>query len=126
MRRSWDEELAGSFVGLTILLAIVAVAVIVWLVVKAAALVVRVGVAHPDNLALRIAGGVCIGTILLAGLFGERVPMLVGLAVMSIIALVVTAKAVELYYDERLQPEVTREYVLDQVLHQPWWASEAA
>lgn len=126
MRRSWDEELAGSFVGLAILLAIVATAIVVWLVVKAVALVVRVVVAHPDNRALRVAGGVFVGTILLAGLLGEHAPVLIGLVVISAIALVLTAKAVELYYDERLQPEVTREYVLDQVLHQPWWSSEAA
>lgn len=126
MRRTWDEELASSFVGLAILLAIVAMVIGIWLVVKSVELVVRVGIAHPDSRALRIAGGGCLAMIVAAAGVGGRYPVVVVLAACSVLLLVATAKAVELYYDERLQPEVTREYVLDQVLHQPWWASEAA
>lgn len=126
MRQRWDEELAGSFVGLALLLAIVTMLITIWLAVKAVELLVRVGVSHPDNRALQVAGGIAGGAIVLAALLGERFPVLVALAGLSLLALLATAKAVELYYDERLQPEVSREYVLDQVLHQPWWSAEAA
>ena len=44
------------------------------------------------------------------------------LAGLSLLALLLVAKAVELYYDQFLQLELTRESVLDQALHQPWWS----
>ena len=48
------------------------------------------------------------------------------IAVLSTLVLLVTAKVVELYYTELAEETLTKERVVTQVLHEPWWQLDAA
>ncbi len=43
------------------------------------------------------------------------------LALLSVVALLLTAKTVELYHDQHFQPQWNRDTLVHGVLHEPWW-----
>jgi heme A synthase len=112
--------------GMTLLLAIVLVIVAVWLVLKAVELVARQIIAHPENMAMRAAVGIFVLLASLVLLTGAQHSALNALAVMALMFLTIAAKIVELYYDYMLQQDVGRDYVLDQVLNDPWWSLDSS
>ena len=99
---------------------IVAIIVIIWVHIKAFELVVRQVWAHRDNRPLRIAVGSCVLFALLFPVSNDK-----GTAFLlwdwSFWIMAAVAKIVEFYYSKLLQPSLSREYIVDQALHQPWW-----
>ena len=125
MPQKFDETLAENLMGVALLVAIVLLALGIWAVVKAVELVVRQLLAHPDNRPLRIALGAALLLSLPAVLLGGRFPIFLLLWWLSLLALVITARVVQLYDDPQVQLEPPgRDALVDQVLHQPWWGAE--
>ena len=103
------------------MLLVAAAIVVIWLIVKSAELVIRVIVAHPRNRAIWIALAILLAAALAAAVSGGN-SIAVSLFDLSILSLLVTAKAVELYHDQLFQPEIARDDVVREVLHEPWWS----
>jgi hypothetical protein len=120
MSQQMDKEIekgCGELVALGVVVAIL----LAWLLVKATELIIRVMAAHPENRAMRIALGAFALTTVSALITGGRYSLLDTAAVAAFGALVLTAKVVEVYYDQLLQVEWSRETVVNSVLHEPWW-----
>lgn len=115
------DEFAEGMAGMAIVLTILVVAITIWLTVKATELVARVMVAHPENRAMWVLLGTFLLTSLAAALTEGRYPVLVGLAAAALTVLLVTAKVLEIYYDQFLQTERTRDDLVNEVFHEPWW-----
>lgn len=116
-RDAWAEHLAGAFTGLMIL----ALVVSIWLMVKAVELIVRVLIAHPTNRPLWVALSVFLINLILVLLTGGAVSWLNSLLMPTAFAVVVMAKAVETYYEQRFLPEVSRASLAAEVVYEPWW-----
>jgi hypothetical protein len=117
-RRSYASDDLGSAIGSSYV-AIVAVIliIIIYLLVKAVNLIVRVLVTYPKNKAVWIALGIFLVSILLTVLT-KADPRSVILAVVSFLGLVFTARIVELYYSTTFQEQST---LVESVLRKPWW-----
>jgi hypothetical protein len=135
---SHGDGLDGSDAAGAILLGIICLAVILftaYLLVRAAYLVASVLARYPKNPPLWIALATCIVTWVLAGVAVEvpkvinpqQVTVLFAVAGVSSLALLITAKVVELANDPLFQRERTGAMVLDDVVHPThWWGDEAA
>jgi hypothetical protein len=121
-----------------LLLLVVSLLLTGYLVVRAVNLLMRVLARHPRQRALWIALGTCVGMWGLTALTGvlAATPAAAGwllgigavsliLAVLSTAGLLVTARIVELHYDQLLQRQRTKETLIQDVLMQPWWSSAA-
>ncbi len=123
---SAGEGALASLVVLAFVLLIVALLIGLWLTVKFLELVVRQLVAHPRCKPLWAAViGWCVLSSAAVVTFGAEA-WLNALAVLSTLVLLVTAKVVELYYAELAEETLTKERVVTQVLHEPWWQLDAA
>jgi hypothetical protein len=114
-----ERFLTETMVGLVVAFLIICT----WLTIKAAELVIRVLVHCPTNRAMHIALGCFVLLNALAVLASGQSPLLNSLAGLATLALVITAKAVEVYYDDVLQPPVNRETMIHDALHEPWFAA---
>jgi hypothetical protein len=121
MRRSGiEDQLAGTLVGLTILGMILTA----WFLIKCFELVVRVLVRHPHCKPVWTALAVFLLCLLGAIAFGSRDPFWNSLAAVSFAVLMAVTKIADLYFDVLLQNEMSKELVIDQALHQPWWTPD--
>lgn len=98
------------------------VLITLWILVKCFELVVRVFLRYPHNRPMWCALGLFIVCLCLSSATSGRDPTVNSLVTLSFWTLVGTAKVVELYYDQLLQVAWGPRYVVDQVLHQPWWS----
>lgn len=112
-----EDELGAAAVAV----AAVAILITIWLTVKAAELVIRVMVAHPTNKAMWVALGAFFLATLGPLLTHGQYPFLDAMPFVALLALIVTAKVVELSHDRLLQREWSPEAVVHEVLHEPWW-----
>lgn len=119
-RVSPSDQLAAETAGLGAAATVAVLLLGFWLITKSGELLVRVWSEHPENPALRVSGGICLGVTALAAVFLGDAP-LVALCGASLLAHLVVAKIVELYYDDRFQPRRTRQTMLRDVLKRPWW-----
>ena len=141
-RPGGGDDVAG-FVGMALFLAALLIGVSVYYAFRAIWLVIQVSMRHPRNRALWIAFGVCLGAWSLLGLTAAVVAIgghvgagrpsetsetmvalagtLLCLAVVATAALVLTAKIIDLREDALFQREMTKETLVDDVLHHPWW-----
>lgn len=119
-RPAGEDGLAMNVAGLALLLTLVALLALAWCLAKIASLLVRVWGRHPRSKALWIATG---SVLLLTGgaALAPDQPAVMSLAGLSLIGLVLTARAVDLYHDPLFQRELTRDTFVHQVLHEPWW-----
>lgn len=115
----WEDE-AASLTGAVLILSI---AIAVWIGIKATELVVRVMTEHPSNRPMVAAIGLLVFLCGLAVLTQGRNGAVNVLAALSFLTLLFTAKAVELYYDPMVQVEVSKEYLLNEVLNEPWFST---
>src|SRR5262245_49880281 len=95
----------------------VGLAIVCFIAVKSIELLVRVLAKYPHCKALWAA----LAVFGLATLLTPLYPTLLPLWALSFLALLATAKTAEVYYDQLLQTPVTKEELLDNVLHKPWW-----
>ena len=115
---SRDEEYLAAGMGWLIAVVILTTA---WLVVKAIELIARVMIAHPEN---RLLWGLLFSTLFflaLSSVASFQIPVLDTLTSISFSLLLLVAKIAEVYYSQLMQPQISREVVFDQVLHQPWF-----
>lgn len=122
MAKGIDDQ-AGEAAGTALaLILIVGSIIMLWLLYKAVELVIRVVVRHPTNRPMWVALGL-VGASVIATLATNGHPAAGGALSFSLAATLVTAKAVELYYDPLLVRELTKDDVREMVLHD-WWSSE--
>ena len=116
-----EQDLAGGMAGAIFMVAIVMAIIAIWLVAKAMELVIRVMVAHPDNKVMWAALGFFVVSCLAVLVTAARYSWVNAIALAAFGLLVLAAKAVELYYDQLLQREWSRDSLVHEVLHEPWW-----
>ena len=116
-RHSYHDDLGGAG---AVMIGIAVLVLAIYLLVKLLNLLCRVFSKHPKNKALWIAVGCLLTTTTVGLLFQDTTatPVMLTLAGISFIGLIVTARIVELYYDDRFQQEGT---LLTNVLRKPWW-----
>ena len=119
-RSSLEQMLTEEALGMFILVGIA----FVYVTAKAAELVIRVLVAHPGSRPMWTALGLFVLGVGLAALMQWRSDVLNVFAVVATAALLVTAKAVEIYHEQLFLAEVDRESLATDVL-QPWWGEPA-
>ena len=100
--RSSTDQLADSLMGLILNVMIIIIVLEIFLAIKALNLIVRTFSRYPKNKALWIALVPAILFTFLA-LLDQKEPVLSTLASISILALLATCKAVEIYYCQRLR-----------------------
>lgn len=117
---SWDDELAGSLIGLFILFSIVALVILIWASVRIINTLIN-GFAHaPRSKVLWLSLAAAVAFAVLALVTGAAWS-LVGSAV-SFIVLLVCARAVELTHAPLFEREPSREELMGQVVHvDEWW-----
>ncbi len=113
-------EEAGAAFGV---LLVVGLIVTIWLLSKMVEMVVRVWMIDPHNRVLRWATGIAVGMLLLCGLTGGQLAPINALAGLAVGALLLVCKILDVYYDTLLQREITKETVIHDVLHEPWFAA---
>lgn len=129
-----SDALAEEAVGGLLLLAVVLLLLVAYGLVRGVSLVVRVLRQHPHHHGLHIALASCLGSWGLAGLaaaltsVASNPRLLIILTVMAgiaTVALLITAKLVDLDGQDLFQRERTKETLLEDVLHRPWWKADA-
>ena len=117
---SWEDELAGSLVGLAILFLIIALVILIWASVQIVNTLIN-GFAHaPRSKTLWLTLGAGVGFAVLALLTGAAW-LFVGSAISFLVPLV-CAKAIELTHTPLFEREPSREELLGQVVHvDEWW-----
>lgn len=113
----------GSGDGFIMALALLVVIAVVacYLLYKACELVARMLIAHPRNRPLWAAVVVCLLSLTAAALASGGSTFLNLFAVLSFLGLLAVCKVVELYHDNLLQVEVTKENALPSALRRAWW-----
>jgi hypothetical protein len=106
-RSSWEDGLAQSLVGLAILLLIIAIIVAAWLAVRAANQIARGFAADSRSRWLWV--GLLVFVLLILGAAMAASVVLLAAAGAALVALVVTARAVELSHAEIPEPAFARE-----------------
>jgi len=117
---NWDEQLASSMIGLFILFAVVALAILIWVSVRVLNTVLNGFSLAPKSkvLWLSLAGSIALAVL---ALLTGAAWLLVGSA-LCLLVLLVCAKAIELSYKPLFQREPNREELLGQVVHvDEWW-----
>lgn len=102
---------------------VVCLVLAIWFLVQAAQLLVRVIGRHPRSRPLLVACGVFAATLLGVIATDGQILLVNLLPVLVTAGLIGTAKAVELYHDELLQPAVTRASLVQAALHESWWTA---
>ncbi len=121
MSRRLEDQLGAELAGLVILAFLVAA----WLLAKTFELVARVLVRHPDCRPVWAALACFLLSLGALALTNGRNEAVGYATLLSLTVLAAVAKIAELYYDTLLQQEASREVILDQVLHQPWFSLAA-
>lgn len=122
-RHSYRGDFAEGLGGGVVLIAIVLLVLALYLTIKAINLVVRVLGKYPDNKALWIALG-CVGCFGLLAAITQGEPVALTLCGLSVVALLIIARIVEVYYDNTFQRE--RGPLVAEVLRRSWWEGAAA
>jgi hypothetical protein len=108
------EEGLGDLVWVIIVISI-------WLTIKYIELVVRAFMLNPRFKPLWVATGFMIIMSLIAYFNQFENWIVVEIYYLSHLILIVMSKAIEVYHGEVVKKEVTKEMVVDEVLHSPWW-----
>jgi hypothetical protein len=122
---SSEGQLSGALAIVGIGAILLAAMIAAYVATKTVELVVRMVVQHHDNPFIRIAVGLCLVLTVAAVATAFDYAVLNILAVLSYGVLLLVCKAVELYYEPYFLPEVTKESLVDEVLHDPWWDTAA-
>ncbi len=116
----WEDGLAGSFVGLFILLAIVALIALIWLSVRVLNCVVNGFALAPRSKALWLSLAASLVFLLVALVTGAG--WLLVVAALSFLSLLICAKAIALTHKPLFLREPSREELLSGVIHvDQWW-----
>lgn len=119
--RSASDQLADSLFGLIVTILMVLIMLEIFLAIKALNLIVRTFSRYPKNKALWIALVPAVVFTFLALLF-QKVLILSTLASISILALLITCKAVEIHYTEVFLQEPSLKAFIHDVKHvNNWW-----
>lgn len=135
--RSGGEDAAAGLAAWALFLAALLLAVLAYYAFRAGWLMIHVFARHPRNRALWSALGICLGAWALVGLVAAvmgttrapaheqaAAPLLIALVVVAVgatVALVITAKIVDLREDQLFQREMSKETLVEDVLQRPWW-----
>jgi hypothetical protein len=116
-----DSRPENALAGTMMAIVVVAVIITIWISIKAFELVVRAVCLEPSNKILWSAIGNTLvwGVVLM--LDGGRTSLVAIIAGTSLLALLAIAKVVEIRNDVLLQQGFTRDDVIHEVLHEPWW-----
>ncbi len=117
----WHDRLSVTWAGAALVLVIAMLLAIVWIIVRAANLVLRVLVAHPQSKPLLAAFAFLVLALLAAVFTDWQHDWLTVAVALSVGVLLLVARGVELYHDELFQRPRTREVFVHEVLHEPWW-----
>src|SRR5438105_10294 len=122
MSDKWEDEfskLMGS-------LFVVSIIISAWLSLKAAELVLRVMVKYPEHRFMWVLLVVWLSSAIVLGLVAyqphshpDAAWVFFGL---STTVLLLAAKAVEIYHQDRFERDITKEVVIDDVLHHSWFS----
>lgn len=124
-RYGWEDFLVGSWVGLTIFLVVVGLVAMAWATVKAVEVIVRAFVIDPWNKALWVAAGGFLLAATLAASTAAQVPVLNALVLATGAVLLLVAKIVEIYHEQLLLQDWSKESLSHALLHESWWSLEA-
>lgn len=124
-RYGWEDFLVGSWVGLMIFLVVVGLVAMAWATVKAVEVIVRAFVIDPWNKALWVAAGGFLLAATLAASTAGQLPVLNALVLASGAVLLLVAKIVEIYHEQLLLQDWSKESLSHALLHEPWWSLEA-
>ncbi len=117
---SWEDELASSMIGLFILFAIIALVILIWISVRVINTLINGFALAPKSKVLWVSLAGALGFALLALLVHAEWPLVV--SGLSLLVLLVCAKAIELTHVPLFQREPSREELLGQVVHvDQWW-----
>lgn len=122
---SSDGQLSGALTIVGIGAIVLGTMIAAYFVTKAVELVTRMIVHHHDNPFIRVAVGLCLVLTATAVATTFEYPGLNLLAGLSYVVLLLVCKGVELYYEPYFLPETSRESLIDEVLHDPWWDTAA-
>jgi hypothetical protein len=122
---SSDGQLSGVLTIVGIGAIVLGTMIGAYLATKALELVVRMVVHHHDNVFIRVAVCLCLVLTAAAAVTRFGYPILNGLAGFSYVVLLLVCKGVELYYEPYFLPETDRGTLVDEVLHDPWWNTDA-
>jgi hypothetical protein len=118
----WESALAGTILGLMLVVALVVLLIAAWCLVRATNLVLRVLVRHPKSRALWLALALFFAFVALAAV--ELTPIFFGLAFAAGLVLVLVARGVDLYYSELFEEPPSLTGLTHDVLHE-WWKEAA-
>jgi predicted lysophospholipase L1 biosynthesis ABC-type transport system permease subunit len=127
---SRSSDFSGELAGLVTSIVIAVLIIAIYIAVRILRLLVRVFTRYPRNKALWIALGICMFCGLLALLGAnsgdqQLAAILESVFGVSFLGLVVTTKAVEMYYDEIFQRQREFGDVIHDVVHPMGWWSDS-
>lgn len=120
--QGWEDEMAGSLIGLAALVVIVLAVVGIWLTVRATNCVISAFAAEPRSRILWGLLGVVLGFGLL--LLATGLPLFGALATLALLALLIVSRAVVLSHRAAFAEPQTARGFLDDVTHS-WWPEAA-
>lgn len=126
-RRSPADILSEQVSQQGVEIAIFVLVILVYLLVRAIALLARVLVHYPEEKVLWIVLGLSMGCLLLGGVcfvanpHGWAGAVLCGAGVYGLALLLLIARVIELRHDDMFLEEPRPGLMLDRVLHRSWW-----
>jgi hypothetical protein len=122
MSRDWEDEFGKGIAALFV----VALIIGAFLTAKAVELVLRVMVKYPQHCFMWVLLGLWAITLVVLIVVANQPKAtpdaaLVGFS-LSTASLLLAAKGVEIYHEERFEREITKEVVIDDVLRRPWFS----
>ena len=120
------EELGAGLVVGACIIAVVLAVILLWMTIKALELVVRVMLAHPRNKPMWVSISIFVFFVLVTLVTQGQDAVVNALAFLAGASALLTAKAVEMYYNELFQKHLDKDALVKEVLHEPWWQLDAA
>lgn len=116
------KSLMESFLGTSVIsLPIYWLMLLVWFLIKTLEVPVRMWVDHPNEKFLWLTSVILmLGVLGIADREGETLFFNL-LTLFGLVLLVITAKVIDLIYDDLLQMEMDRETIVYRMLHEPWF-----
>jgi uncharacterized membrane protein HdeD (DUF308 family) len=120
--QGWEDELAGSLVGIAVIVVAVTAIIGVWLAVRAVNCILSAFTAEPRS---RLLWGLLGATVILAALLlATQLALFGALALATLLGLLLVSRAVVLSHRAAFAEPQTAKGFLDDVVHD-WWPEAA-
>jgi hypothetical protein len=120
----FEGAAAGALIGIFVVVVVVVLIVGFWLAVRIINCLIRAFLISPRSKALWLTTGGVVASLVLARVTGGIGAFYISAAV-SFLALLISAKAIQLSNDPLYQAEPSREHFVDELLHKNWWPQAA-